>query len=116
MGGQWGGWGRSEAAVALKNKGILGGNHPPLGAVVRLLNLRGLAEQQQRQSGQVPTAQNRADAAASILRFHKKPNGSRVRPCFHRRRSGLAPLPRCVARSHLAMARHPPTSAPSAAS
>ena len=45
-----------EAAVAPKTTGGLQRQPPLLGAVVRLLNLRGVAEQQQRQSGQLPPA------------------------------------------------------------
>ena len=54
MGGRQGGWERGEAAVALETMGDLKRQPPLLGAVVRLLNLRGVAEQQQRQSGQLP--------------------------------------------------------------
>ena len=54
MGGRQGGWERGEAAVALETTGDLKRQPPLLGAVVRLLNLRGVAEQQQRQSGQLP--------------------------------------------------------------
>ena len=54
MGERRGGWERGEAAVALETTGDLGRQPPLLGTVVRLLNLRGVAEQQQRQSGQLP--------------------------------------------------------------
>ena len=47
---------RVEAAVAPKATGGLQRQPPLLGAVVRLLNLRGVAEQQERQSGQLPPA------------------------------------------------------------
>ena len=57
-GGQRVGWERGEAAVALKTTGDLKRQPPLLGAVVRLLNLRGLAEQQERQSDQLPPAPN----------------------------------------------------------
>ena len=60
MGGRRVGWERGEAAVALKTTGDLERPPPLLGAVVRLLNLRGVAEQQQRQSGQLPPAPNLA--------------------------------------------------------
>ena len=60
VGGRQGGWERGEAAVALETTGDLKRQPPLLGAVVRLLNLRGVAEQQQRQSGQLPPAPNRA--------------------------------------------------------
>ena len=60
VGGRQGGWERGEAAVALETTGDLKRQPPLLGAVVRLLNLRAVAEQQQRQSGQLPPAPNRA--------------------------------------------------------
>ena len=47
---------RGEAAVALETTGDLRRQPPLLGAVVRLLNLRGVAEQQLRQ---LPPAPNR---------------------------------------------------------
>ena len=59
VGGRQGGWRRGEAAVALETTGDLRRQPPPLGAVVRLLILRAVAEQQQRQSGQLPPAPNR---------------------------------------------------------
>ena len=59
MGGRQGGWRRGEAAVALETTEDLRRQPPLLGTVVRLLNLRGVAEQQQRQSGQLPPAPNR---------------------------------------------------------
>ena len=59
VGERRGGWGWGEAAVALETRGDLSRQPPLLGAVVRLLNLRGVAEQQQRQSGQLPPAPNR---------------------------------------------------------
>ena len=60
VGGRRVGWESGEAAVALETTGDLKRQPPLLGAVVRLLILRGVAEQQQRQSGQLPPAPNRA--------------------------------------------------------
>ena len=60
VGARRGGWGWGEAAVALETTGDLRRQPPPLGAVVRLLILRAVAEQQQRQSGQRLPALNRA--------------------------------------------------------
>ena len=62
-GGRQGGWRRGEAAVALETTEDLVRQPVLLGAVVRLLILRGVAEQQQRQSGQLPPAPNRATGA-----------------------------------------------------
>ena len=45
VGGRRVGWERGEAAVALETTGDLKRQPPLLGAVVRLLNLRGVAEQ-----------------------------------------------------------------------
>ena len=59
VGGRRVGWERGEAAVALETTGDLRRQPPPLGAVVRLLILRAVAEQQQRQSGQRLPALNR---------------------------------------------------------
>ena len=56
MGERRGGWERGEAAVALETRGDVSRQPSLLGAVVRLLNLRGVAEQQERQSGQLPPA------------------------------------------------------------
>ena len=70
VGGRRGGWERGEAAVALETTGDLRRQPPPLGAVVRLLILRGVAEQQQRQSGQLPPAPNLA-ATKTIVKTRK---------------------------------------------
>ncbi len=56
VGERRGGWERGEAAVALETRGDVSRQPSLLGAVDSLLNLRGVAEQQQRQSGQLPPA------------------------------------------------------------